>query len=63
MIAKVAEWLSSGVRLAWVLDPHSRIGHVHRPDRSLSLVDVDGALEGETVLPGFRCVLKDLHRE
>lgn len=63
VIAKVGEWLSAGVRLAWVLNADRRIGHVYRPDGSMSLVDVDGALEGEAVLPGFRCVLTDLYRE
>jgi Uma2 family endonuclease len=63
VIAKVAEWLSAGVCLAWVLDPYRRIAHVHRPDGSLSLVDVDGALEGEGVLPGFRCELAHLYKE
>jgi Uma2 family endonuclease len=61
--AKIGQWLSAGVRLAWVLDPERRIGHVHRPDGSLSVLDADGALVGETVLPGFRCALKDLFRE
>jgi Uma2 family endonuclease len=63
VIAKIGEWLSAGVKLAWVLDPYRRIAHVHRPDGSLSLVDVDGALEGETALPGFRCALENLYRE
>lgn len=61
--AKVEEWLSAGVRLAWVLDPERRIGYVHRPDGSRSMVHADGALDGESVLPAFRCELKDLFRQ
>jgi Uma2 family endonuclease len=61
--AKIGEWLSAGVKLAWVLDPDRRTAHVHRPDGSLSLIDVDGALEGESVLPGFRCLLEGLYQE
>lgn len=63
VIAKVGEWLGAGVRLAWVLDPDRRTAHVHRPDGSLSLVDPDGALEGEAVLPGFRCTLSEVYRD
>lgn len=63
VITKIGEWLSAGVKLAWVLDPDRRTAHVHRPDGGLSLVEVDGALEGETVLPGLRCPLKSLFQE
>lgn len=61
--AKIVEWLSAGVRLAWELDPDRQIAWVHRPDRSKALIDAEGALDGETVLPGFRCDLKDLYRD
>jgi Uma2 family endonuclease len=61
--AKIGEWLNAGVRLVWELDPDRRTARVHRPDGSESLVDADGVLEGETVLPGFRTDLKDLYRD
>ena len=61
--AKIAEWIEAGVRLAWELDPDRRIAWVHRPHGSRSLVDADGTLDGEAVLPGFRCELKDLYRD
>jgi Uma2 family endonuclease len=60
--AKTAEWLAAGARLAWVLDPDRRAARVHRPDGSMSLVDAEGALDGEAVLPGFRLLLTDLYR-
>jgi Uma2 family endonuclease len=63
VIAKIGEWLGAGVKLAWVLDPERRIAQVHRPDGGLSLIGVDGALDGETVLPGFRCVLESLYQK
>jgi Uma2 family endonuclease len=63
VIAKIGEWLSAGVRVAWVLDPDRRIAHVYWPDGSVFPVDVDRALDGETVLPGFRCELKELYKE
>ena len=61
--AKIAEWLSAGVRLAWELDPERRTAQVHRPDGTVSVVEARGELDGEAVLPGFRCELKDLYRD
>jgi Uma2 family endonuclease len=61
--AKIAEWLTAGVRLVWELDPDRRIARIYRPDGSESLIAADGVLEGDTVLPGFRIELKDLYRD
>jgi Uma2 family endonuclease len=61
--AKIAEWLSAGVRLAWELDPEERTARVHRPDGSVTLLEEHDALDGDVVLPGFRCGLKDLYRD
>jgi Uma2 family endonuclease len=55
--ARIADWLSAGTRLVWVVDPERRLAHVHRPDRSASDLTIDDALEGEDVLPGFACPL------
>jgi Uma2 family endonuclease len=63
VIAKIGEWLTAGVKLVWVLDPDRGIAQVFRPDGGLSMVSADGALEGESVLPGFRCALKILYQE
>jgi len=63
VLAKIGEWLNAGVKLAWVLDPDRRTAHVYRPDGSLSVVEVGGALEGGTVLPGFLCPLQGLYQE
>lgn len=57
LLAKVADWLAAGTRLAWVIDPERREARVYRPDGSLSVVADTGALDGEDVLPGFRCAL------
>jgi len=63
VIGKIGEWLGAGVKLAWLLDPDRGIAHVYRPDGSVSLTEAAGALEGEGVLPGFRCPVKDLYRD
>jgi len=57
VLAKVADWLSAGTRLVWVVDPARRRARVYRADGSDSSVDADGALDGGDVLPGFTCKL------
>lgn len=53
VLAKVADWLTGGSRLVWVVDPGRRIARVYRADGRESLVNEDGALDGEAVVPGF----------
>ena len=57
VLAKVADWLSAGTRLVWVLDPERRLARVYRHDGSETIVTAEGALAGEDVLPGFGCSL------
>jgi Uma2 family endonuclease len=56
---KVAEYLSVGVRLLWVIDPETRTAVVYRP-RAEPRQPENGTLDGEDVLPGFACTLSDL---
>src|SRR5437667_1638072 len=58
VLAKVADWLSAGTRLVWVVDPARRRARVYRADGSDASVDTDGALDGEDVMPGFTCTLR-----
>ncbi len=60
VMSKVGDWLGGGASLVWVIDPDRRIAQVFRSDGSLSLVNPDGALGGENVLPGFSCELRTL---
>lgn len=53
VLAKVADWLSGGTRLVWVLDPERRLARVYRADGTEAIVTADQALDGEDVLPGF----------
>src|SRR3989440_8575294 len=57
VLAKVADWLSAGTRLVWVVDPERRLARVYRRDGSEASVTADGALDGADVLPGFSCSL------
>jgi len=60
VLAKVADWLSAGTRLVWVVEPLRRLARVYRYDGSEMIVPADGALDGEDVLPGFSCALASI---
>ncbi len=57
VLEKVADWLTAGSALVWVIDPGREQARVYRADGSESHVAVDGTLDGEEVLPGFTCPL------
>jgi Uma2 family endonuclease len=60
MLEKVAHWLKAGVHLVWVVDSERRTARVYRADGSDSFLAPNEALDGEQMLPGFRCPLVDL---
>jgi len=57
VLAKVADWLSAGTTLVWVVNPGRREARVYRGDGTEAMVAPDGALDGEDVLPGFTAPL------
>ena len=57
---KVAEYLAVGVQLVWVINPDTRVVIIYRLDGSISGVREGGELDGEGVVPGFRCPVADL---
>jgi Uma2 family endonuclease len=56
-LAKVADWLEAGTRLVWVIDPERRLARIYRYDGTESVFNEADELDGEDVLPGFRCVV------
>jgi Uma2 family endonuclease len=60
ILDKVGEYLASRVRLVWVVDPQERRAAVHRSLTAVRAVSEADALDGEDVVPGFRCVLGDV---
>jgi len=60
VLDKVGEYLDAGVRLVWVIDPEERRAVVYRALTNVRQVAADGALDGEDVLPGFRCPLSEI---
>jgi Uma2 family endonuclease len=57
---KIEEYLTAGVRLVWVINPDLRTLAVHRPDRSGEILRNGDEIDGEDVLPGFRCRLSEI---
>ncbi len=60
VLAKVADWLAAGTKIVWVVDPERLEARVYRQDGSLSVLGNDDSLDGDDVLPGFSCPLKDV---
>jgi Uma2 family endonuclease len=56
---KTAAWLDAGTLLVWVIDPIRQVALVHRSDKTMTVIPMSGALDGESVLPGFSCHLRD----
>jgi Uma2 family endonuclease len=57
LLGKVADWLSAGTRLVWVIDPERSLARVYRADGTEDVVTAEHALNGENVVPGFACQL------
>jgi Uma2 family endonuclease len=57
LLGKVADCLSTGTRLVWVIDPDRRLARVYRADGTEEIVTADQALQSEDVVPGFTCPL------
>lgn len=60
LYAKVEQYQAAGVRLVWVIDPISRLARIHRVDGTEAKINEHQDLDGEDVLPGFRCSLQSI---
>jgi Uma2 family endonuclease len=60
LLDKVGEYLEAGVRLVWVIDPAARSATIYRSLTDVSTAVEEGFLEGEDVVPGFRCRLGEI---
>jgi Uma2 family endonuclease len=52
---RIAQFLKSGIRLAWLIDPEARDVTVYRPNQDDYVVDDTQELTGDGVLPEFSC--------
>jgi Uma2 family endonuclease len=60
VLDKVGEYLQAGVRLVWVVDPEDRTATVYRSLTNVRTLRDEDELDGEDVVPGFRCRLSDI---
>lgn len=63
MERKRKEYLESGVRLIWLVDPKRRVVAVIKADGSKTMLDATKTLDGGDVLPGFTLDLRELFAE
>jgi Uma2 family endonuclease len=52
---KAGEYLRTGVRMVWVVDPDDQTVTVYRQPGEGREFSGDAAISGEDVLPGFQC--------
>jgi Uma2 family endonuclease len=60
VLDKIGEYLGAGVRLVWVVDAAGRVATVYRSLTDVRRLEQHEFLEGENVVPGFRCPLVDV---
>jgi Uma2 family endonuclease len=50
---KMQEYLNSGLRLGWLIDPQNQQVEIYRQNQSVEIVSLPTSLSGENVLLGF----------
>ncbi len=50
---KMLEYLASGLRLGWLINPQAQQVEIYRQQRTVEIVQLPVSLSGEDVLPGF----------
>ena len=54
---KMQEYLASGLRLGWLINPKDRQVEIYRSQTEVQVVSIPATLSGEDVLPGFELSL------
>jgi Uma2 family endonuclease len=57
---KIDDWLAAGVPVLWIVDPFRRTVTICRSGRDPVLLGEHGTLEGDPVVPGFRCPVAEI---
>ena len=50
---KMQEYLNSGLRLGWLINPQAQQVEIYRPNQTVEIIQLPANLSGENVLPGF----------
>ena len=56
--AKMQEYVDSGVRLGWLINPQDQQVEIYRLGQVKEVIALPAELSGETVLPGFELVIE-----
>lgn len=54
------EYLGTGARLGWLIDPVERRVHVYRPGVGVEILDQPASVAGDPELPGFVLELAEI---
>jgi Uma2 family endonuclease len=57
---RIDDWLNAGVQMLWIVDPFRRTVTIYQPGRDPMLLGEHGILEGDLVVPGFRCSVAEI---
>jgi Uma2 family endonuclease len=57
---KMRRWFAAGVELGWVIYPRGRTVTVYRALDDIRILTAEDSLDGESVVPGFRCRVGEL---
>jgi Uma2 family endonuclease len=47
------EYLNSGLKLGWLINPQTQQVEIYRPSQPVETVELPTRLSGENILPGF----------
>jgi Uma2 family endonuclease len=57
---KVAMWLDAGAGMVWIVNPKWRNVTVYRSATDIKTLTENDELDGQDVVPGFRCLVADI---
>ncbi len=60
---KVRMWLDAGTAMVWVINPKWRNVTVYRSPTEIRTLTENDSLDGEDIVPGFRCAVGELFLE
>jgi Uma2 family endonuclease len=55
---KMKEYLDSGLRLGWLINPQDKTVEIYRPQQQIEVFNLPISLSGEDVLPGFNLLIE-----